>query len=325
MPPGPYDPQQTTAETRDFDPAHDRKVSGKAHKRLSISKEVIEDVKKINQHAGNQRKALRDTKGNAAYRGPLLRDEIESSNWQWSNESAKLLAQKFPEAFFMAKAELLGAVDTPGVTNAGAGGTCWDQAHLAYYFLRIRAVGEPIAVVSSPIDHAFTHIGDYTKEDHGEVAVCDAWPTSATACPWDEHFCHGKISKGLNMIADGGGKADDGTDAKEAIKASLALTPWAEQYIQTTLTQAETEEHLKTGKAVRGDQPVYHHWSNETTVHPDLEVRSLDPEAQGGRYMTEGQINGAAGKAEGGAAGGAAGGESERRRGGIGGFFDRFF
>lgn len=296
MPPGPHDPQPTTAATRDFDATEDRKVSTKVHKRLSIARDVINDVNQINQHAGNQREALRNTKGNAAYRGPLLRDPISSGNWKWSSEAAKLLAQKYPEAFFAAKSELLGAVDAPGVTNPGSGGTCWDQAHLAYYFLRIKAVGEPIAVVSSPIDHAFTHVGDYTKEDHGDVAVCDAWPTQATACPWDEHFCHGTITKGLNMIADGGGKADDGTDAKEAIKAGLSLTEAAKSFIQTTLTDQETEEHLATGKQVRPGQPVYKHWTNVTTTRPGEEIRSLDPESAGGRYMTEDQITNAAGE-----------------------------
>jgi hypothetical protein len=296
MPPGPYDPKPTTPATRDFDPTHDRKVSGKVSHRLAIAHDVINDVKKINQFAGNQREALKATNGNAAYRGPLLRDPVDSANWKWSSDAGKLLAQKYPEAFFAAKAELLGAVPVTGVPNAGAGGTCWDQAHLAYYFLRIKAVGEPIAVVTSPIDHAFTHIGDYTKEPHSEVAVCDAWPTSATACPWDEHFCHGTITRGLNMIADGGGKADDGkTDAKEAIKATLALTDPAKAFIQTKLSDTETEEHVKTGKAVRPGQPVYHHWSNVTTTAPGAEVRSLDPESAGGRYMTEEQINGAAG------------------------------
>jgi hypothetical protein len=297
--PGPFDPQPTTKATRDFDPTKDRKVSTKVHKRLSIAREVIQDVNNINKHAGNQREALRNTKGNAAYRGPLLREPISSWAWQWSNDSAKLLAQKYPEAYFAAKSELLGAVPATGVVNPGSGGTCWDQAHLSYYFLRIKAAGEPIAVVSSPIDHAFAHIGDYTKEDHGEVAVCDAWPTQATACPWDEHFCHGQITRGLNMIADGGGKADDGkTDAKEAIKASLALTAQAEQYIQTVLTQEQTDEHLRTGKAVRSDQPVYKHWSNVTTTKPGAEIRSLDVDAAGGRYMTEDQINNAKGEPE---------------------------
>jgi hypothetical protein len=32
-----------------------------------------------------------------------------------------------------------------------------------------------------------------------------------------------------------------------------------------------------------------------TTTAPGAEVRSLDPESAGGRYMTEEQINGAAG------------------------------
>lgn len=289
---------ETDPATRDFDPAHDRKVSTKVHARLSIAHEVIQDVKKINAHAGNQRDALKATSGNAAYRGPLLRDPVDSANWTWSNEAGKLLAARFPEAFFAAKAELLGAVPVPGITNPGAGGTCWDQAHLAYYFLRIKAAGEPIAVVSSPIDHAFTHIGDSTTEDHGDVAVCDAWPTSATACPWDEHFCHGTITRGLHMVADGGGKADDGTDAKEAIKASLSLTKEAEQFIKTKLTPEETTKHLATGKAVRPGQPVYHHWSNVTTTAPGAEIRSLDPEAEGGRYMTEEQIRNAEGGAQ---------------------------
>ncbi len=291
-----HDPKPTTPETRDFNPSHDRKVSGKVAHRLNIAHEVINDIKKINAHAGNQREALKTTKGNAAYRGPMLRDDVDSSNFKWSNEAGRLLAEKYPEAFFAAKAELLGAVPVTGIANPGAGGTCWDQAHLAYYFLRIKAVGEPISVVSSPIDHAFTHIGDYTKESHGDVAVCDAWPTKATACPWDEHFCHGTITKGLSMIADGGGKANDGkTDAKEAIKASLALTPAAQAYIKTTLTDQQTDEHIKTGKAVRPDQPVYHHWSNVTTTAPGAEIRSTDPEAAGGRYMTGEQITGAAG------------------------------
>lgn len=98
------------------------------------------------------------------------------------------------------------------------------------------------------------------------------------------------------MIADGGGKADDGkTDAKEAIKASLALTDAAKAFIQTTLTDAETAEHLKTGKAVRPGRRVYHHWTNVTTTMPGAESRSLDPESPGGRYMTAEQISGAAG------------------------------
>lgn len=273
-------------------------MSPKVSHRLAIARDVIKDVKKINEHAGNQREALKKTHGNAAYRGPLLRDPVDSPHWKWSNDAAKLLAQKYPEAFFAAKAELLGTVPATGVSNPGSGGTCWDQAHLAYYFLRIKAAGEPISVVSSPIDHAFTLIGDDTAEPHSDVAVCDAWPTAATACPWDEHFCHGTITHGLRMIADGGGKADDGkTDAKEAIKASLALTPSAEAFVETTLTDKETEEHVRTGKAVRPGQPVYHHWTNVTTTKPGAEVRSLDMDSAGGRYMTEDQINGAAGPA----------------------------
>jgi hypothetical protein len=294
---GPYDPKATTAATRDFDPAHDRKVSTKVATRLNIAHEVINDVKKINAFAGNQVEALRATHGNSAYRGPRLRDPVDSPYWKWNNDAGRLLAQKYPEAFFAAKAELLGAVPVTAVSNPGAGGTCWDQAHLAYYFLRIKAVGEPISVVSSPIDHAFTHIGEERKEDHADVAVCDAWPTQATACPWDEHFCHGTITHGLTMIADGGGKADDGkTDAKEAIKASLALTEWTKNSIKTELSSEETEEHIRTGKAVRPGQPVYHHWGNSRTVHDSIEERSLDPESRGGRYMTEEQIKNAAGE-----------------------------
>lgn len=295
-----FAPKPTTPETRDFEEGKDRKVSTKVHQRLSIAHEVIRDVKQINEHAGNQREGLIATKGNSAYRGPLLREE-EGENWQFKTDAARTLADRYPEAFFAAKAELLGAVPAKGVSNPGAGGTCWDQAHLAYYFLRIKAVGHPIAVVSSPIDHAFAHIGDYKKEPHNEVAVCDAWPTKATAVPWDEHFCHGEISRGLNMIADGGGKADDGTDAKEAIKANLTLTEKGKKFIQTTLTDKEVQDHLKSGMGrdyatrVRPDQPVYHHWSNVTTTAPGEEIRSLDPESESGRYMTEGQIRGAEG------------------------------
>jgi len=308
---GEHDPKATTPATRDFDPAHDRKVSTKVHKRLSIAHEVINDVKQVNQYAGNIRDSLKASKGNSAYRGSLLRDDVNSRNWKWNNEAGKLLADKYPEAFHAAKAEIMGETPAAGVTNPGGGGTCWDQAMIAFYFLRIKAVGEPIAVVSSPIDHAFTHIGDHEKEPHNEVAVCDAWPTKATAVPWDEHFCHGDISKGLNMIADGGGKAADGkTDAKEAIKASLALSDHAKKFIETTLTEKEVDKHIESGKRtdadghlmyadrVRPDQPVYKHWSNSTTTRRNAEIRSLDPESAGGRYMTDDQITNAAGEPE---------------------------
>jgi hypothetical protein len=304
------DPQVTTPETRDFDPTRDRKVSTKVHQRLQIAQEVLGDVKAINAHAGNQREGIQATNGNSAYRGSILRDDIDDqTHWKFNNHAGKLLAEKYPEAFHAAKAEILHLTPPQTVANAGGGGTCWDQAVIAYYFLRIKAAGNPIAVVSSPIDHAFTHIGDHEKEDHGEVAVCDAWPTKATACPWDEHFCHGDISKGLNMIADGGGKADDGkTDAKEAIKASLALTDYAKRFVQTTMTDEQTERHLASGRRTDengklkyaerelSDQPVYMHWSNVTTTRRGAEIRSLDPESAGGRYMTEEQINNAAGE-----------------------------
>jgi hypothetical protein len=197
---------------------------------------------------------------------------------------------------------LLGAVPAKGVSKPGAGGTCWDQAHLAYYFLRIRAAGHPIAVISSEIDHAFTHIGDHKKEAAEDVAVCDPWPTQATAVPWADHFCYGtKVTIGFHMIADGGGKADDGTDAKEAIKANLVLSDEAKRTIQTTLTDKEVNAHIQSGMSqdfatrVRPDQPVYHHWTHEQTVSPGDPVRSLNPESSGGRYMTEEQIDGARG------------------------------
>lgn len=305
------DPKATTPEVRDFDPAHDRKVSTKVHKRLQIAHEVINDVKKINAHAGNQREGIKATNGNSAYRGSILRDDVDdTTHWKFNNEAGKLLAEKYPEAFHAAKAEILQLAAPTGVANAGGGGTCWDQATIAYYFLRIKAIGNPIAVVSSPIDHAFAHIGDHETEPHSDVAVCDAWPTKATAVPWDEHFCHGDITKGLHMVADGGGKAADGkTDAKEAIKASLALTDYAKKFVQTKMTDEQTDRHLESGKRTDpkdghlmyadrelSDQPVYKHWSNVTTTRRGAEIRSLDVDSAGGRYMTEEQINGARGE-----------------------------
>lgn len=296
-----FAPRPTNPETRDFQEPQDKKVSGQVHKRLSIAHEVIQDVKKINAHAGNQREGLRATKGNAAYRGPLLREE-EGRNWRFTTDAARTLADNYPEAFFVAKAELLGAVPAAGVASPGAGGTCWDQAHLAYYFLRIKAAGHPIAVISSDIDHAFTHIGDHKKENAEDVAVCDPWPTQATAVPWADHFCHGtKVSTGLSMVADGGGKTAEGTDVKEAIKANLVLTEQGQRFIQTTLTDKEVDKHIQSGMRqdfadrVRPDQPVYHHWTHEQTVGQGESPRSLDPESSGGRYMTDEQIRGASG------------------------------
>lgn len=314
-----FAPQPTTPATRDFDPSTDRKVSGKVGRRLNIAHAVIQDVKQINAHAGNITHSLRASKGNSAYRGSILRDRVnDEQHWKFSNDAAKRLALAYPEALHAARAEIMSGVSAMGVASPGGGGTCWDQAMIAFYFLRIKAAGEPIAVVSSPIDHAFCHIGDGDKEPGSDVAVCDAWPTKATAVPWDEHFCYAPpghpsaVSKSLNMIADGGGTATDGkTDVKEAIKASLSLTPEAIQFIETVLTDKEVERHLasateidpatgqkrKYAERVRPDQPVYSHWGNTTTTRSGAPVRSTDPEAAGPRYMTEEQIEGARGEA----------------------------
>jgi hypothetical protein len=313
-----FAPQPTTPATRDFDPRKDRKVSGKVGKRLNIAHEVIQDVKQINEHAGNITHSLRASKGNSAYRGSILRDRVhDERHWKFSNEAAKRLALAYPEALHAARAEIMSGVTAMGVASPGGGGTCWDQAMIAFYFLRIKAIGEPISVVSSPIDHAFCHIGDGDKEPGSEVAVCDAWPTKATAVPWDEHFCYappgqeGSVTKGLNMIADGGGKTTDGkTDAKEAIKASLSLTPYAIQFIETVLTDQEVERHIASGQEidpatgqkrkwaerVRPDQPVYSHWGNTTTTRSGAPIRSTNPESAGPRYMTDEQIENARGE-----------------------------
>ena len=73
-----------------------------------------------------------------------------------------------------AKADLLRAVPATGVSNPGASDICWDQAHLACYFLPIKASGEPISVVSSPINHAFTLIGESAaKSAAAEAAGCE--------------------------------------------------------------------------------------------------------------------------------------------------------
>ena len=104
---------------------------------------------------------------------------------------------------------------------------------------------------------------------------------------------------------------DGKTDAKEAIKASLVLTDHAKKFVQTTMTDEQTDSHLKSGKRTDAaghlmyaerelpDQPVYKHWSNVTTTRGGAEIRSTDPESAGGRYMTEEQINGAAGERRG--------------------------
>ena len=226
----------------------EKKVSGKAHARLQAAAGGIAATKKVIPHQGNQVPALKATNMNSRWRLQVMRDH---RCWEFTTNESRQLAQENPEAAVAAKAELAN------------GGNCGEHAWVAYHYLRLHAMGEPIQYsAKSGLDHAFVIIGDLATEKDSEMAVSDPWPNNPTACLWEDHFAYTsdrtKIENYQSQVA-------DGKSFKAAIGAGLKLSSYGEQMVQ----RAESDE---TTKKQTDEWKENHYWWHD------------DAAAQGSKY-----------------------------------------
>lgn len=201
-----------------------KQVSAKAARRLNFAKDAIAATKRVLHFgAGNQIEAIAATKMNSKFRLHAMR---EPSYWTLAPEVRQLAAEN-PEATTAAKADLVN------------GGNCGEHAYIAYDYLRRHAAGERILYAGSEIDHAFVLLGDHRLENASEVAVADPWPTQATACLWEDHFCFDTaITIYQEMKA-------DGKSLKNAIAAGLRLSESGKRMAESSASQEQTDEAVE--------------------------------------------------------------------------------
>ncbi len=213
-------------------------ASAKALTRLAHAKAAIVATKKVLHFgAGNQMEAIAATQMNSNFRLNAMR---EQSYWTLAPELYQLASEN-PEAYTAAQADLV------------HGGNCGEHAYIAYDYLRRHAKGDHIAYIYSTIDHCFVHLGDKDKEAASDVAVSDPWPTQATACLWEDHFCYATtVEVHHSMQA-------DGKSVKGAIAAGLRLTEAGKKAAAGKATEAETQDALAKRKE-------NHFWGQADTV-----------------------------------------------------------
>lgn len=212
-----------------------KKVSPKALQRLAVAKEAIEVTKKvISFGAGNQVEAIAASKMNSKFRMDAMR---EPSYWELAPEVRKI-AQANPEALVAAKADLV------------HGGNCGEHGWIAFDYIRQHCAGDTIERVTSDIDHGFALIGDRDKETGADIVAADPWPTQATACLWEDHFCYTTgITSRKKMEA-------DGDSLKGAIAAGLKLSEAGKKAAAKVATQEETDDAVANWQANHfWDQP----------------------------------------------------------------------
>lgn len=214
-----------------------KQVSAKAMTRLGHAKNAIDVTKSVLSFgAGNQTEAIAASQMNSNFRLKAMRN---SSYWILAPEIMHI-ARANPEALVAAKADLV------------HGGNCGEHAYIAYDYLRANS-GDHIAYAASEIDHAFVLIGDRDKEPASDMAVADPWPTKATACLWEDHFCvNTKVNIRMSMEA-------DGKSLKGAIAAGLRLSAAGKAAAEQKSSPEDTE------KAV-GDWKANHFWNQPDTV-----------------------------------------------------------
>lgn len=209
-----------------------KKASGAAIGRLKRADEAIKYAKQIFAFgAGNQRSAIRATRGNSYARMSVTRTE---KYWKMA-PLTKVLANLFPDAAKAAKAEI------------AQGGNCGEHARVAFEYLRTQAVGETINRCGKDgLDHAFVIMGDVASESDADLVVCDPWPTQAKACTWADHFAYTADKSKLEIHAQVTG---DGTNVKAVIAAGLKLTPEGQTALNARLSSdQETEDFIDSKK-----------------------------------------------------------------------------
>jgi hypothetical protein len=215
-----------------------KKVSAKAMTRLGHAKAAIATTKSVlNFGAGNQTEAISGTKMNSRFRLLAMRNP---QFFELAPEVQPLANENY-EAYVAAQADLV------------HGGNCGEHAWIAYDYLRRSAKGDKIAYAGSEIDHAFVLLGDKDHEPDSDVVVADPWPTRATACLWQDHFCRDtKVNIHRSMKA-------DGKSYKNAIRAGLRLTAEGKAAAERTATEKETKDAIDHSKE-------NHFWQQPDTV-----------------------------------------------------------
>ena len=182
-----------------------KRVSDKAHKRLSLAADAIAATKRAIYFQGNQTDALKETKMNSWYRTKAVRD---ADCWEMTPEAARLAA-RHPEASVAAKEDL------------AHGGNCAEYAWVAFHYLREHGVGETIQrTKKAGLDHLWALIGDVKKEPASDVAVADAWVNQPLACLWEDYFAYTPKHEQLTMTT----MVADGQSFKAGIAAGLKLS-----------------------------------------------------------------------------------------------------
>jgi hypothetical protein len=207
-----------------------KKVSSKAMKRIGLARDAIKHAKSVFSFgAGNQADALKDSNFNSYFRLKVMRD---ATCWDLA-PSVKAIAAGNREALTAAKADL------------AHGGNCGEHATVGFDYLRWKAPGETIARSNvTGLDHAFVLMGDPGKEEDSAVTVCDPWPTSATACTWEDHFAYTSDKSKLNRK---GTMVADGKNVKAVIAAGLKLSARGEAMCKTKFPTDRTEKELEKG------------------------------------------------------------------------------
>lgn len=207
-----------------------KKVGSKAMKRIGLAHDAIKHAKSVFSFgAGNQAEALKGSNFNSYFRMKVMRD---SSCWELA-PSVRAIAAGNRDALTAAKADL------------AHGGNCGEHAQVGFDYLRVKAPGETIARSDvEGLDHAFVLMGDVGKEADNDVTVCDPWPTSPTACTWEDHFAHttdkSKINRRNTMTA-------DGKNVKAVIAAGLKLSARGQAMCQHKWPDDKTAEELEKG------------------------------------------------------------------------------
>lgn len=209
-----------------------KKVSANAMKRIEKAREAIAHTKAvISFGAGNQFEALEASNFNSYFRMQTMRDmecwEIDSS--------VRALAGKHPQALTAAMADLAG------------GGNCGEHAQIGYDYLCASLPGEIINQCDKEgLDHAFVIMGDLKSEADNSLAVCDPWPTAATACLWEDHFAFIADRTKINTRQS---ERASGENVKEVIARGLKLSAKGLAQIEQKMTDKETKKHLKEGSS----------------------------------------------------------------------------
>ncbi len=217
-----------------------KQVSGKAMERLGLATDAIVHTKEVLSFgAGNQHDALVAGNFNSFFRVKCM-DAPEC--WEMS-PAVENIAYTNPEAWIAAKADL------------AKGGNCNEHSEIAFDYLNVTAKGQRInRCANAKLNHGFVILGDMRSEPDAELVVCDPWPTSATACLWEDHFA---FNVDRTVIDISHQRFADGESAKNVIKAGLRLSSVGMQRVAQTLIPAETERLLNEGTQDRKNNP---HW-----------------------------------------------------------------